>query len=264
MNSLRFELCAETLQAARAAQAGGADQVELCVGLACGGITPPADLITAALQAVSIPVSILIRPRYGDFVFSISEFALMRTQIAAAARAGAAAVALGVLLPDRRVDVVRTRELIEGARPMKVTFHRAFDETPDLFAALDDVMAAGADYLLTSGGRPDVLAGAVIIGRLRELAGSRLRVMAGGGLRLGNLAEVVRRSGVTMLHGSLTRSHGAPHTTGNSAGSDVSSNGQLLEADVREAVHIFHEAFQARGSAALSVGIHEPISEAMD
>jgi copper homeostasis protein len=123
MNPLLFELCAESLPALRAAQAGGADQVELCAGLSCGGITPPVDQFAAAVRTVSIPVTILIRPRYGNFTFSSEEFRLMRSQVTAAREVGAAAVALGVLLPTRRVDVARTRELIELGRPMKVTFH---------------------------------------------------------------------------------------------------------------------------------------------
>ncbi len=243
MNTLRFELCVETPEAARVAHAGGADQIELCAGLSGGGITPPADLMAAAIRGVPIPVSVLIRPRYGDFVFSPEDFELMRRQIEQARCAGAAAVALGVLLPDHRIDVCRTRLLVELARPMKVTFHRAFDATPDLSAALEDVIATGATCLLTSGGRPDVLAGAAAIARIRERAGNRLLVMAGGGLRLENLAEVVRRSRVTMLHSSLTRANGS---NGHQDGDCVSSArlaAQHLQADVEEAIRLFHGAF---------------------
>lgn len=249
MNHLLFELCAECLEAARAAQAGGADQIELCAGLAGGGLTPPADLVAAAIRAVSIPVSVLIRPRFGDFAFTSEEFDLMRRQIDEARAAGASAVALGVLLPDHRVDVSRTRALVELARPLKVIFHRAFDEAPDLSAALEDVIATGADCLLTSGGQTDVLSGAPAIARLREQAGNRLRIMAGGGLRLEKLAEIVRRTGVTMLHGSLIRANGTgPNLNGHPAPLDA----QLLEADLREAIRLFHQAFQARIAAASS------------
>lgn len=249
MTSLFFELCVESLEAARAAQAGGANQIELCAGLAGGGVTPPADLMTAAVHAVSIPVSVLIRPRFGAFAFTPEEFALMRRQIELARRAGAAAVALGLLLPDRRVDVPRTRELVELARPMTVTFHRAFDEAPDLSAALEDVIATGAHCLLTSGGSPDVLSGAAVIGGLRRQARGRIRIMAGGGLRTRNLAEVVRRSGVTMLHSSLTRANGiTPHAGGD--GPSPLSPADLLQSDLREAICLFHQAFHQRTSAA--------------
>lgn len=245
MTSLLFELCAENLEAVRAAQAGGADQIELCAGLSGGGITPPVSLVAAAASAVSIPVSVLIRPRHGDFVFTREEFELMRRQTAEAKGAGAAAVALGVLLPGGRVDVPRTCELVALARPMQVTFHRAFDESADLSAALEDVIAAGADCLLTSGGGSGVLAGAATIASLRRQARGRIRIMAGGGLRLDNLAEVVRRSGVTMIHSSLTRANGSARANGDGP----SGNGHVLEADVREAIRLFHDAFHARAAA---------------
>ena len=202
-----FELCADSLEAAKTAQAGGADRLELCEDLAISGVTPNDVLLAATLKTVSIPVHVLVRPRGGDFVYTEAEFDVMRKQVEHAKAAGAAAVAIGVLLPDGRVDVERTRELAELARPMKVTFHRAFDETANLEEALEDVIRTGADCLLTSGGAPNVLEGAEQIGRLQVQAGDRLEVMAGGGLRLTNLPEVVRRSRVTCLHGSLSRLH---------------------------------------------------------
>jgi len=228
MNTLCFELCIENVAAARAAEAGGAHRVELCGTLDDGGLTPCPDLMRAAVNAVSIPVSVLIRPRHGGFVFSPEELDRMRSQIGAAKRAGAASVVLGLLLPDSRVDVARTRELVELARPMRVTFHRAFDQTPDLLAALEDVIATGANCLLTSGGKPDVLAGADTIGRIRQQAAERIEIMAGGGLRLGNLAEVARRSGVSSLHSSLAWNGADPAT---------------LEDDLRTAIRLFHEVW---------------------
>jgi copper homeostasis protein len=229
--SFLFELCADSLEAARAAQAGGADRMELCEDLSIAGVTPSLPLLKAVLGEVSIPVHVLIRPRGGDFVYSSDELKLMRRQIEQAKAAGAAGVAVGVLQPDGRVDVERTRELFKVARPMKVTFHRAFDETSDLDQALEDVIRSGADCLLTSGGSPNVLAGAEQIGRLQAQAGDRLEVMAGGGLKLQNLAEVVRRSGVTCLHGSLARSR-------NGSGPSQAS---VLEEDLREAIRLLQQ-----------------------
>jgi len=207
--SFLFELCADSLEAALAAQAGGADRMELCEQLSISGVTPSMELLRAVLREVEIPVHVLIRPRGGDFVYSGREMAEMRRQIERVKAAGAAGIAVGVLLPDGRVDVERTRELFELARPMKVTFHRAFDETPDLERALEDVIRCGADCLLTSGGAANVMEGAEQIGRLQDRAVDRLEVMAGGGLKLANLPEVVRRSGVSCLHGSLSRGIGA-------------------------------------------------------
>ncbi len=237
MQELCFEVCVETLEAAQAAEAGGASRVELCAELAIGGVTPSLELLAATLKAIRIPVRVLIRPRGGDFVYSAEEFECMLGQVDAVKSAGAAGVVVGVLRADGSVDVERSRALVERARPMGTTFHRAFDETRNLDEALEDVMATGAECLLTSGGQPDVLTGAETIARLRRAAVGRMTVMAGGGLRLTNLADVVRRTGVTYLHGSLKR---------NRAGEDVTVDAQVLEADVREAVWLFRLALRTR------------------
>ncbi len=241
MTTLFFELCAESVEAAVAAQAGGADRIELCSGLALGGITPDPALIAASTAAVTLPVFVLIRPRSGDFVFSSAEFDLMLRQIEEAKHAGAAGIATGVLLPGGCVDVERTRMLIEHARPMKATFHRAFDETPDLCEALESVIATGADSLLTSGGADEVLRGADSIGSLLRMAGGRIHIIAGGGLRLATLAQVVRRSGNFSLHGSLSRRNG--YRTPREAQA-------LLEADVREAIRLLRAEYEGMAAVA--------------
>ena len=235
--SFLFELCSDSLESARAAQAGGADRMELCEQLAIDGITPSRALLEAVLEEVSIPVHVLIRPRGGDFVYSSAEFGLMRKQIEEAKAAGAAGVAVGVLMADGRVDVERTRALVELARPMNVTFHRAFDATKDLEEALEDVIRAGSDCLLTSGGAPTAIDGAEAIGRLQRQAGDRLEVMAGGGVKLGNLAELVRRSGVTCLHGSLSRTRGM----GGAGTLPRAELAALLEEDIREAIRLLQQ-----------------------
>lgn len=246
MNGLRFELCAETVEAARAAEAEGADQIELCSGLRIGGVTPSLALIEAAVRAISIPVRVLIRPRGGDFCYTTDEFDLMRQQIEEAKQTGAAGVAVGVLLRNGHIDVARSRELVELARPMGTTFHRAFDETVHLDDALEDVIATGADCLLTSGGEADVLTGAKAIARLRKLAGRRLDIMAGGGLRLANLTAVVRLTGVTSLHGSLTRNDSGAGPFALHSEDRAAVHRSALRADIREAIRLFHEASNAR------------------
>jgi copper homeostasis protein len=232
MKTFLFELCAESLEAARVAELGGADRVELCSELSIGGVTPALELTAATVNALSIPVHVLIRPRGGDFAFTQTEFASMQQQVEQVQSVGAAGVAVGVLLPNGRVDVKRTRILVELARPMAVTFHRAFDETSNLAEALEAVVDTGADCLLTSGGATDVLSGADSIARLGHQAADRIRIMAGGGLRLANLVEVLRRSGVSYAHGSLTR-----------RGTFAASAAEVLKADVREAVRLMRSEF---------------------
>ncbi len=234
-----FELCVETVGAARAAESGGANRVELCSQRACGGITPDPGLFKATIAAVSIPVLVLIRPRPGDFVFSPAEFTQMQRQIDQARTAGASGVAVGVLRSDGRVDVARTRLLVEQAHPMQVTFHRAFDETADLDQALDRIVETGVDALLTSGGAADVLTGADSLAHLAGRAAGRIHIVAGGGLRLSNLVQVVRRARAFALHSSLKRENGA-------------ADAATLEADVRTAVRILKQELDDFASARIT------------
>lgn len=242
MKTFLFELCVETLNAALAAERGGADRIELCARLDLSGITPDKRLITATLKALSIPVHVLVRPRGGNFVYSAEEFDQMRQQVGWVKEAGAAGVALGVLLANGCVDVERSRELTELAHPMKVTFHRAVDETPDLGAALEAVISIGADCLLTSGGAPNVLAGTDQLEKLVRQAGSRIQIMAGGGLELASMGEVLDRTGVRCLHGSLTRNAkecGRESFNGHAA----VGNPDILEVNVRRAVRLMNGHF---------------------
>ena len=251
MKPFLFEVCAESVEAAQAAESGGADRIELCSQLPIGGITPEIDLTAAAIRGVSIPVNVLIRPRGGDFDYSAEEFNLLKRQIVQAKQAGAAGVAVGVMLPHGRVDVKRTRELVTLGRPMSVIFNRAFDTASDLNEALAAVIETGADCLLTSGGAPDVLAGADSIARLCRQAGSRLDIMAGGGLQLSNLVEVVRLTGVRHLHGSLNRkSSGNGKTNHDSASNGYPAANALaaLECDVRESVRLLEREFKTSES----------------
>ncbi len=239
-----FELCAESLEAALAGERGGADRIELCSELDCGGLTPSEVLRDAAIEALAVPVHLLIRPRAGDFVFSSSEFEQMKRQIDEARRARAAGVVVGMLRNDGTVDVERSRELVARARPLEVTFHRAFDQARDLGQALEDVIATGADRLLTSGGAVDIHRGADAIGALHRLAGDRMEIVAGGGLRLENLAEFLRRAEIFSLHGSLGRRNGALRKE---------ECLRALEEDVRRTVRLLRSA-QCERSAARSHG----------
>jgi copper homeostasis protein len=169
----------------------------------------------------------MIRPRGGNFVFTPDEFALMCRQIEWAKEAGARGVVLGILRSNGCVDVERTRGLVELARPMEVTFHRAFDETPDLSEALEAVIGTGADCLLTSGGAADALSGAKSIARLVTLATGRIHIMAGGGLKVDNLLEVLRQTGANRVHASLR-----PKNGGHLSASDA----EPLDGDIRKAV----------------------------
>ncbi|HEY3987844.1 MAG TPA: copper homeostasis protein CutC [Acidobacteriaceae bacterium] len=199
----KLELCVETLANAAIAARGGAHRIELCGELADGGITPSLGLLEQVLAGVAIPVHCMIRPRGGDFCYSTGELRAVERDIQLAKTAGAAGVVFGVLTSTGRVDLPVTRHLVEMARPMQVTFHRAFDVTSDLDAALEDVIAAGADIVLTSGGATRITEGIDAVTRLVERAGAHIEVMGGSGVRVQNAAALCEATGVAAIHASL-------------------------------------------------------------
>jgi len=176
-----LEACVDSVESALSAQAGGADRVELCDNLLEGGTTPSAGLIALCCARLRIPVHVLIRPRGGDFVYSDLDLDVMRRDIAVARQHGAQGVVFGILLPNGAIDVPRTRSLIAAARPLRVTFHRAFDFTADPDQALDDLITLGVDRLLTSGQAATALEGIGMLARLVRRAAGRIAIAAGGG-----------------------------------------------------------------------------------
>jgi copper homeostasis protein len=238
MGTLDLEICVDSVESAMAAARGGAQRVELCSALGEGGVTPSAGLIRAVRQAVSLDVFVMIRPRCGDFLYSDYDFQVMRDDIRDAKAMGVNGVALGLLTADGEVDLERTRCLVQMARPLQVTFHRAFDYAADMGRALEDVIAGGASRVLTSGGEVDAVRGMARIAELREQAGDRIRVMAGGGIRLSNVRRLVERTGIRDVHTSLNgKATTAPHN-GNSRARIASHAGENLrflvtEEDVR-------------------------------
>ncbi|HEX6454501.1 MAG TPA: copper homeostasis protein CutC [Trebonia sp.] len=205
---LAFEVCVVSADGVDAALTARADRVELCASLEVGGITPSIGLIERAVEIAAgrLAVHVLVRPRGGDFVYSADEENAMSRDIVAAKSAGADGVVIGALTTDSAVDVPLTRRLIEVARPLSVTFHRAFDETADPVSAFGDVLALGADRLLTSGGAPTALEGADLIETLVARSGKNIAVMAGSGVTERTAADIVRRTRVGELHFSARAS----------------------------------------------------------
>jgi copper homeostasis protein len=198
--STLIEACVDSVSSALAAEKGGARRIELCDALETGGITPSAAKIQLCVERLSIPVIVLIRARGGDFLYGDTTTEEMLRDIALAKSFGAHGVAIGALLADGTIDVPRIRAMIDAARPMEVVFHRAFDGTPDPFAALETLHGLGVQRILTSGQAPTALEGVDILRHLVQAAKGRITILAGGGINEENAAAIVKGSGVQELH----------------------------------------------------------------
>jgi copper homeostasis protein len=204
------EVCVDSAASAIAAERGGAARLELCGSLIEGGITPSAGLLEMTRAAVSVSLQVMIRPRGGDFCYDPDEFEIMRHDIAIAKRLGANGVVFGILDVNGNVDIARTRTLAEFAHPLEVTFHRAFDMSADLLLALEDICSAGADRILTSGGKSSSLLGRARIAQLIKNARGRVGIMPGGGIKPGNVRRLVDQTGAKQVHVSLLRPFPSP------------------------------------------------------
>jgi copper homeostasis protein len=233
------EVCVDSVASAVAAERGGAARVELCSDLLEGGITPSAGLIATVRSRISIGLLPIIRPRPGDFCYSEQEMEIMGRDIETAKELGADGVVVGILDPEGKVDVERTRQLVELAKPLSVTFHRAFDMSSDIFGALESVCQTGAKRILTSGGEQTCFEGIDVIAALVKSARGRVAVMAGGGIGHKDAPTIVERTGVREIHVGLSSSVASPMRYRNprvsisrASGREFERN-QVLEEDVR-------------------------------
>ena len=198
-----LEITVNSVTSALLAQEGGADRIELCDNFHEGGTTPGAGSIAKARENLHIDLFVMIRPRGGDFHYSTLELEIMKKDIQSARNLGADGVVFGLLNSDGTVDRIHTAELVAFSRPLQVTFHRAFDLTPDPFTALEEIIETGADRILTSGQAPAAPEGAVIIASLVKQAGDRIILMPGAGINESNILELYRLTRAGEFHASL-------------------------------------------------------------
>jgi copper homeostasis protein len=182
------------------AERGGADRVELCDNLFEGGTTPSAGCIAVARANLTIGLQVIIRPRGGDFLYDAREVAVMQHDVRLAQELGADGVVIGALTAAGQVDRAIAKQLIELARPMNVTFHRAFDMTADPFQALEDLIELGVDRILTSGQQATAWEGVGLIEALVKQAAGRIIVMPGGGINDQNIRALLQQTGVSECH----------------------------------------------------------------
>jgi len=201
---MTVEIVVYNIESAMKAQAGGADRIELCENPGEGGTTPSYGTIEIVRQNVTLDVFVMIRPRGGDFHYSSYEFHAMKRDISMCQKLSVDGIVLGILNADGTIDKKRCKELIDKARPLKVTCHRAFDMTRDPFEALEDCIEAGFDRILTAGQQAQALKGASLLGELIKKANGRIAIMPGSGVNENTVEEIVSTSGAKEIHFSAT------------------------------------------------------------
>ncbi|MCS1410188.1 MAG: Copper homeostasis protein CutC [Verrucomicrobia subdivision 3 bacterium] len=197
---MKIEICINSPASAIAAQKGGADRVELCANLLEGGTTPSIGAVQTARAHVSLSLHVIVRPRGGDFFFDAIEVETMLHDIETMKKLRVEGIVIGSLTAEGDVDIKQTRELIKAARPLSVTYHRAFDMCRDPFQAMETLIELGVDRILTSGQEESVIEGMDLIRDLNQKAAGRIIIMPGGGVTPRNLPKLIAHTGVCEVH----------------------------------------------------------------
>ena len=201
----KLEICAGSIESALAAGKGGADRIELCDNMSVGGTTPSFGMISACKKSTEVPIFPIIRPRGGDFTYSAEEFEAMKADIICCKGLGCEGVVLGILNPDGSIDMERCAELISLARPMQVSFHRAFDRCNDLGKGLEDIISLGCERVLTSGGELHAIDAVQKIRSLVLQSANRISIMPGSGITENNLIKIVHETGANEFHSTAKK-----------------------------------------------------------
>lgn len=200
-----LEIIGFNIESCRIAQAAGAHRIELCDNPKEGGTTPSYGFIKAARKTLTIPLYAMIRPRGGDFLYSDTDFDIMRTDIQLCKQLDCDGVVIGLLNADGSIDKKRTAQLVELAYPMGVTFHRAFDRCANPLEALEHIIDAGCERILTSGQQQKATDGAALIADLVKQAADRIIIMPGSGVTSSNIVELAKKTGAVEFHTSASR-----------------------------------------------------------
>lgn len=203
----KLEIACFNLESAIIAETNGASRIELCENYNEGGISPSESLIKTVLEKTNIPVFVMIRPRPGNFCYSENEIELMKKQILFCKTNNCDGVVFGILTPDKNINVSACTELVNLAKPLPSTFHRAFDEISDSETALENIITCGFKRILTSGGAITALDGKEKLQRLIEIADERIIIVPGGGIRSSNIAEITTITHASEFHSAAIIDH---------------------------------------------------------
>lgn len=201
---MTLEICVDSVESARAAAAGGATRLELCGNLIIGG-TSPSPYLIEAVQKLDVPVRVLLRPRFGDFLYTPSEQEILYKEVELCRSLGVDGVVIGALCPDGTLDVPFLSSLVEAAGPLGKTLHRAFDVCADAQQGLETAVTLGFDTILTSGQAATALEGVETLAQLQQQADGRITLLAGSGVSPENIPVIRERTGISAFHMSGKR-----------------------------------------------------------
>ncbi len=207
MSKVTLEIAVFSVQSALDAIQAGAHRIELCENPNEGGTTPSKGSLIAMSKQQTVPVFPIIRPRGGDFLYTEMEFQIMKQDVIVTKELGFKGVVIGLLKSDGHIDKIRTAELVSLAKPMQVTFHRAFDRCVDPIQGLEDIIETGCHRILTSGQVPNVANALPLIKQLVEQANGRIVIMPGSGVRANNINEILMQTGVVEIHSSARKNN---------------------------------------------------------
>lgn len=200
-----LEVCVDSLESAINAQNGGANRIELCSNLNIGGTTPTQGLLELIKEYISIEVYAMIRPRGGDFYYTDLEYEVIKKEIENVKKLGVDGIVIGMLLPNGEIDIKRMEEVISLARPLKITFHRAFDKSNNLLKSLECLISLGVDRVLTSGGENYAIDGIDTIKKLVDKSQDKIIIMPGSGINYHNVKDIINFTNVSEVHMSARR-----------------------------------------------------------
>lgn len=200
MKDYILEVCVDSVESARAAVEGGADRLELCTNLVIGGTTPGVSQFKQIRKFCDVPINVLVRPRYGDFLYTEAEFLMVLEDVELLRNLGADGVVVGFLKPDGTLDLERLKAIREKTRKGHLTLHRAFDLCLDPYQALEEAIKAGTDTILTSGQQQSAWKGRELLAELSKQAAGRLDIMAGGGVDPEVIAGFLKESSLHCFH----------------------------------------------------------------
>jgi len=207
MSKVILEIAVFSVQSALDAIQAGAHRIELCENPNEGGTTPSYGSLVAMSKQQTVPVFPIIRPRGGDFLYTDTEFQIMKQDVIVAKKLGFKGVVIGLLNSDGSIDKIRTAELFSLAKPMQVSFHRAFDRCIDPMQGLEDIIETGCHRILTSGQVPNVANALPLIKQLVVQANGRIIIMPGSGVRANNINEILQQTGVLEIHSSARQNN---------------------------------------------------------